>query len=595
MTTRPELTGSFGMIASTHWLASAAGMSVLERGGNAVDAAAAAGFVLQVVEPHLNGPGGDLPAIVWSAADERAHVVCGQGVAPAAATIERFAELGLALVPGSGLLPAVVPGAFGAWTTMLERWGTWELADVLGYALHYAETGFAILPSVNRTIAAVADLFANHWAPSAQTWLVAGRAPAAGTVWRSPAVAATYRLVLADAVGTSREQRIAAARDAWYAGFVADEIGKFCQTAWRDTTGREHAGLLCADDLARWQVGIEEPVGVDYAGRYEVLKTGPWGQGPVFGQQLRLLEALDLEGETPRSAQWIHLITEAAKLAFADREAWYGDDPAVPLEALHSREYASERSKLVTERASLQLRPGSPDGRTPRLATLPDATTGAAGAGEPTLGPQPDASAAEPDAAGAARGDTCHVDVVDRWGNFVSATPSGGWLQSSPVIPALGFALSTRAQMFYLEAGLPNSLRPSVRPRTTLSPSLALRDGVPWLAFGTPGGDQQDQWQVAFFVDLVHSGSDLQTAIDAPMFHITHFPSSFYPRDAHPGELHVEDRLDPTVLDELRRRGHRVVLPGPWSLGRLCAVAREGDMLKAGANARGAQGYAAGR
>ncbi|MDT4982031.1 MAG: gamma-glutamyltranspeptidase / glutathione hydrolase [Pseudonocardiales bacterium] len=581
MTTRPELTGSFGMIASTHWLASAAGMSVLERGGNAFDAAVAAGFVLQVVEPHLNGPGGDLPAIVWSAADGRAHVVCGQGVAPAAATIERFEALGLALIPGSGLLPAVVPGAFGAWTTMLERWGTWELADVLGYALHYAETGFPILPSINRTIAAVAELFTHHWAPSAQTWLVDGAVPSAGRMWRSPVVAATYRRVLAEAAGISREQRIAAARQAWYGGFVAEEIGTFCQTAWRDTSGREHSGLLAADDLARWQVGIEEPVGVDYAGRYVVLKTGPWGQGPVLGQQLRLLEALDLQRESPRSAQWIHLITETAKLAFADREAWYGDDPDVPLAALHSREYARERATLVGAQASLELRPGSPVGRVPRLATLPEASGDAAGVGEPTLGP--------------ARGDTCHVDVVDRWGNFVSATPSGGWLQSSPVIPALGFPLGTRAQMFYLEPGLPNSLRPGVRPRTTLSPSLALRDGEPWLAFGTPGGDQQDQWQLSFFVDLVRSGADLQTAIDAPMFHTNHFPSSFYPRDAHPGELHVEDRMDPAVLDELRRRGHRVVLPGPWSLGRLCAVARDGDVLRAAANARGAQGYAAGR
>jgi gamma-glutamyltranspeptidase / glutathione hydrolase len=595
MTTRPELTGSFGMIASTHWLASAAGMSVLERGGNAFDAAVAAGFVLQIVEPHLNGPGGDLPAIVWSAADGRAHVVCGQGVAPAAATIERFSELGLPLVPGSGLLPAVVPGAFGAWTTMLERWGTWELADVLGYALHYAETGFPILPSIRRTIGAVAELFTNHWAPSAQTWLVDGAAPAPGTVWRSPLVAATYRRVLAEAQGATREQRIAAARSAWYSGFVAEEIGDFCQTSWRDTSGRDHAGLLSADDLDRWRVGIEEPVGVDYAGRYEVLKTGPWGQGPVLGQQLRLLEALDLQGESPRSAEWIHLITEAAKLAFADREAWYGDDLGVPLGALHSREYATERAKLVAEQASLELRPGSPEGRAPRLATLAEAVSGAPGAGEPTLGPVPDAAAAEPDADGATRGDTCHVDVVDRWGNFVSATPSGGWLQSSPVIPALGFPLGTRAQMFYLEPGLPNSLRPGVRPRTTLSPSLALRDGEPWLAFGTPGGDQQDQWQLSFFVDLVRSGADLQTAIDAPMFHTNHFPSSFYPRDAHPGELHVEDRMDPAVLDELRRRGHRVVLPGPWSLGRLCAVARDGDVLRAAANARGAQGYAAGR
>jgi gamma-glutamyltranspeptidase / glutathione hydrolase len=600
MTTRPELTGSFGMIASTHWLASAAGMSVLERGGNAFDAAVAAGFVLQVVEPHLNGPGGELPAIVWSASDGQAHVVCGQGVAPAAASIERFEELGLSLVPGSGLLAAVVPGAFGAWTSLLERWGTWELADILAYAQHYAEHGYPILPSMHRTISTVAELFTAHWGPSAQTWLDGGSAPAPGTIWRSPVVAETYRRIVSAATGPTREARIAAAREAWYAGFVAEEIGRFCETAWRDTSGRDHRGLLSADDLARWQVSVEEPVHVDYAGRYQVLKTRPWGQGPVLAQQLRLLEALDLHHESPRSAPWIHLITEAAKLAFADREAWYGDDPDVPIETLLSPEYARSRAELVAATASLELRPGAPDGRAPRLATLPDEAGGIVGVGEPTVGRlaepiEASADGAVPAADGATRGDTCHIDAVDRWGNFVSATPSGGWLQSSPVIPALGFPLCTRAQMFYLEPGLPNSLRPGVRPRTTLSPSLALRDGEPWLSFGTPGGDQQDQWQLAFFVDLVHSGCGLQEAIDAPMFHTNHFPSSFYPRDAHPGEVQIEDRVDADVVAELQRRGHRVVRPGPWSLGRLSAVVREGDVLKAAANPRGAQGYAAGR
>jgi gamma-glutamyltranspeptidase / glutathione hydrolase len=612
--TRPELLGSFGMVASTHWLASAAGMSVLERGGNAFDAAVAAGFVLQVVEPHLNGPGGDLPAIVWSAAEARAHVVCGQGVSPAAATIERYAERGLSLVPGTGLLAATVPGAFGAWTTMLERWGSWELADVLAYALYYAETGFPVLPTVSRTIGSVAALFREHWTPSAQTWLDGGDAPRPGTWWRTPALAASYRRVLAEASGPSRERRIESARAAWYCGFVAEEFGRFCATtAWRDTSGREHPGLLRADDLARWEAGIEEPVRVDYADRYEVLKTGPWGQGPVLGQQLRLAESLGLHTlrrtavsapsiQAPSvQAEWIHLIAEAAKLAFADREAWYGDSADVPLQALLSRGYASERAALVGEHASLELRPGAPDGRRPRLATLPVAGAVAAGVGEPTLGRIPGSVQATPEGGahdGSASGDTCHVDVVDRWGNLVSATPSGGWLQSSPVVPALGFPLGTRAQMFYLEPGLPNSLRPGVRPRTTLSPSLALRDGQPWMAFGTPGGDQQDQWQLAFFLDVVHpaNGSgDLQTAIDAPMFHTTHFPSSFYPRDAHPGELLVEDRVGAAVIAELGRRGHRVVPAGPWSLGRLSAVAREGDVFRAAANPRGAQGYAIGR
>jgi gamma-glutamyltranspeptidase/glutathione hydrolase len=301
------------------------------------------------------------------------------------------------------------------------------------------------------------------------------------------------------------------------------------------------------------------------------------------------------------------LVTEAAKLAYADREAWYGDPLAsdIPLGALTSAGYAADRAALVGERADLELRPGSPDGRPPRLATLPAAGSPSPGIGEPTMASSEPASS-EPATAGAEpgvgplgqnRGDTCHLDVADRWGNLVSATPSGGWLQSSPVIAALGFPLGTRAQMFYLEPDLPNSLRPGARPRTTLSPSLALRDGEPWLAFGTPGGDQQDQWQLAFFTALVAAGdqANLQAVIDAPMFHTTHFPSSFYPREAHPGELVVEDRVPEAARAELRERGHQVTLSGPWTLGRLSAVAREGDVLKAAANPRGAQGYAAGR
>jgi gamma-glutamyltranspeptidase / glutathione hydrolase len=598
MTTRPELQGSFGMIASTHWLASAAGMSVLERGGNAFDAAVAAGFVLQIVEPHLNGPGGDLPVILWSALDGRAQVVCGQGPAPAAATQQHFNDLGLTLVPGSGPLAATVPGAFGAWTTMLERWGSWELADVLAFALHYAENGFPVLPAISRTIGAVSALFTEHWRPSAAAWLDGTTPPAAGSWWRSPAIAATYRRVLEQATGSSREQRIAAARDAWYRGFVAEEIENFCRGAWRDTSGRDHAGLLNAEDLARWQVPIEAPVPTPYAGRYEVLKTGPWGQGPVVGQQLRMLDALGLQQETALSGRWIHLVTEVAKLGYADREAWYGDPlfSDIPLATLLSPEYAASRAGLVGEQANLDLRPGSPERRAPRLAVLPEAGSAAPGIGEPT---QASSVGSEPDVGrlGANRGDTCHLDVVDRWGNLVSATPSGGWLQSSPVIATLGFPLGTRAQMFYLEPGLPNSLRPGARPRTTLSPSLALRDGEPWLAFGTPGGDQQDQWQLAFFLALVNGGdrANLQASIDAPMFHSTHFPSSFYPRESHPGELVVEDRIPADVLAELRARGHRLTLSGGWTLGRLSAVAKEGRVLRAAANPRGAQGYAIGR
>jgi gamma-glutamyltranspeptidase/glutathione hydrolase len=589
--TRPELNGNFGMVASTHWLASASGMSVLERGGNAVDAAVAAGFVMQIVEPHLSGPGGDLSAITWNASDGAAHVICGQGVAPAAASIEHFTKLGLDLVPGSGLLAAVVPGAFGGWLEMLQRWGTWELADILEYALHYAQTGFPLLATTSAAITSVRDLFIGHWQPSAAVWLDGGNVPGQNQTWRLPGIARAYRRILDEALGATREQRIESARRAFYEGFIADAIDQFSRTAWRDSSGRDHAGLLTAEDLASWRAPIEAPVSVDFAGRYQILKTGPWGQGPVLAQQLRLFEAAGLLEHEARSADWIHLITESAKLAFADREAWYGDpvDTDVPLTTLLSAGYAAGRCDLIGDAASMHLRPGSPDGRAPVLASLPDAAAAQDDAsGEPTIA-----------GLGRTKGDTCHVDVVDRWGNLVSATPSGGWLQSSPVIPELGFPLGTRAQMFYLQPGLANSLRPGVRPRTTLTPSIALRDGLPWLAFGTPGGDQQDQWQATFFADLVQADRrgqlNLQTAIDAPTHHTTHFPSSFYPRDAHPAQLLTEDRLGDDVIAELQRRGHHVRRTGPWSLGRLSVVAKEGSRLRAAANPRGAQGYASGR
>ena len=560
-TTRPELRGTFGMVASTHWLASAAGMAVLERGGNAFDAAVAAGFALQVVEPHLNGPGGDLPAVLYDANSDDVVVLCGQGTAPQAATIDVFRQRGIDVIPGTGLLPAVVPGAFGGWLLMLERFGTWRLADVLEFAIGFADDGFPVIPAITRVIGEVEEVFRNEWPSSAEVFLPA---PEPGTLFRSPGVARTYRQILDEAGSGNREQELARARDAWYRGFVAEAIDGFV---------RAHDGLLTADDMAGWEATLEQPLSVDYRG-LTVFKTGPWGQGPVFLQQLTLLEGFDLGAAAP--AELVHTVVECAKLAFADREAWYGDPDFtdVPLGLLLSKEYADERRRLVTDTASADLRPGGDEPRLPR----PVSAAIAAGAGEPTRA-----------------GDTCHVDVVDRWGNLVSATPSGGWLWSSPVVPELGFPLGTRAQMFWLEEGLPNSLEPGKRPRTTLSPSLAFRGGDPYLAFGTPGGDQQDQWSLNFFLQHVDRGLNLQEAIDAPSFDTNHFPSSFYPRESKPLEVEVEARFGEDVVRDLRERGHDVEVTGDWSLGRVSAVAREAGLLKAAANPRGMQGYAIGR
>jgi gamma-glutamyltranspeptidase/glutathione hydrolase len=600
-TTRPEILGTFGVVASTHWLATASGMAVLEKGGNAFDAAAATGFALQVVEPHLNGPGGEVPIILYSARTGRVDVICGQGVAPAAATIDAYRSLGLDLVPGTGLLAAVVPGAFDAWLLMLRDHGTLELADVLGPAIGYAETGFPLVPNISRTIETVRGLFETEWPTSAAIWLNGG-VPTPGSLFRNPLLAETYRRLLREAdAGGNREARIEAARNAWYRGFVAEAVGRFCRDSRvMDTSGRRHHGLLAGEDMARWSATVEPPCSYDYRG-YALCKTGPWGQGPVALQQLALLKGFDLDDLSPEHPDFVHTVVECAKLAFADRESFYGDPKFVdvPLDTLLSDRYNESRRRQVGDRASRELRPGQVPGygaapvvRVADGAGADVAHAGAHGQGEPTI-----ARFGEPqvEPTGAVRGDTCHLDVIDRWGNMVSATPSGGWLQSSPAIPELGFCLSTRGQMFWLQDGLPASLAPGKRPRTTLTPSLALRDGKPYMAFGTPGGDQQDQWSLNVFLRHVHFGLNLQEAIDAPEFHTSHFPSSFYPRESRPGHVVLEGRFPQATIAALRRRGHDVEVDADWSLGRVSAAAKDGPLLKAAANARFMQGYAVGR
>jgi gamma-glutamyltranspeptidase / glutathione hydrolase len=575
-TTRPELRGTFGMVASTHWLASAAGMAVLEQGGNAFDAAVAAGFTLQVVEPHLNGPGGDLPALLWPAGGEPV-VLCAQGTAPRAATIARYRdELGLELVPGTGPLAAVVPGAFGGWLAMLRDYGTLPLADVLRFAIGYAEHGYPAIPQVAGAIRNVEQLFRDEWTTSADVYLPI---PEPGALHRNPTLAETYARILAESKG-----EVDAALDCWYRGFVAEAFLRFQEREWMDSSGERHAGLLAEADLRDWRPSYEPPLAVDYAG-LTVFKAGPWSQAPVFLQQLRLLEGFDLVGMGLGSAEYIHVVTECAKLAFADREAWYGD-PAfadVPIDDLLSRDYAEERRALVGDEAAAELRPGSPGGREPRLAAPVQGVPVAPGVGEPTR-------------SAGLKGDTVHIDVVDRHGNMVSATPSGGWLWGAPVVPELGFCLGTRAQMFWLDEGLPNSLEPGKRPRTTLSPTLAGRGGDPYLALGTPGGDQQDQWTLHTLLAHAHFGLDLQASIDAPGHHTEAFPSSFYPRETRVRHVAVEERAGDEAIAGLRARGHDVEVSAPWSLGRVSAVGREDDgRVKAGANPRGMQGYAAGR
>ncbi|MFF8957566.1 gamma-glutamyltransferase family protein [Streptomyces sp. NPDC014894] len=592
---RPELYGAFGAVSATHWLPSAAAMAVLEKGGNAFDAAAAAGFVLQVVEPHYNGLGGDVPILSYSATTGEVQVICGQGPMPRAATPERFRSLGLAGIPGSGLLPAVVPGAFGAWIRMLAEHGTLPLADILEHAVAHAENGFPLLPGTADAIAVLAPLFADEWSESGRVYLPGGRPPAAGSRFRNPALAATYRRLLreAHAAGGDRQVQLAAAERAFYQGFVAEAIDSYLAKAEvLDSTGRRHRALLTGQDLAEWRAAAEPSVSLPY-GEYAVHKPGPWSQSPVFLQQLALLDGFDLAGMGQDGAEYVHTVTECAKLAFADREAWYGDPDHsdIPIDTLLSPAYTAGRRALVGPRAAEALRPGSPDGRRPWVPEPPDGPPAAGddwmsqlGDGLPTVV-----------RATAARNDTCTVVVADRFGNLVAAVPSGGWLKSSPVVPGLGFSLGTRGQTMTLQEGHPNSLAPGRRPRTTLSPSLVLRDGRPFLAFGTPGGDRQDQWTLEFFLGVTDFGLGLQAATETLAFHTDHFSSSFTPHESRPKVLTVERNCDPAVVAELRERGHDVRLVPEFSLGKVCAVGmdHERDLLRAAASPRGRQTYAA--
>jgi gamma-glutamyltranspeptidase / glutathione hydrolase len=587
-TTRPEIEGTFGVVTTTHWIATAVGMAMLEKGGNAFDAAVAAAFTLQVVEPHLNGPGGDVPVILHDARRGKTEVICGQGVAPAGATIAHYRKEGLDLVPGTGLLAAVVPGTFETWMMLLRDYGTMPLADVLAPAIGYAANGYPLLERAHATIGTVAALFRDYWPTSAAVYLPGNKVPAAGSLFANKTLAATYSRIVKDAesAGGDRVAQIERARKSWSHGFVAEAIGRFCRTQEiMDTSGQKHRGVLTADDMARWTPHIEAPLTYDY-GRYTVCKTGPWGQGPVTLQQLALLKGFALDGLDPTDPDFIHLLVECSKLAYADREVFYGDPDfvEVPMTTLLSDAYNTARRKLVTDKASLELRPGSIEGFGAVVKLRREPVAMAAGAGEPTVG-----------RLGAMRGDTVHFDIIDRDGNMISSTPSGGWLHSSPVIPELGFCLGTRAQMFWLEEGHPAALAPGKRPRTTLSPTLALRDGEPYLGWGSPGGDGQDQWITQMFARHVHCGMNLQEAIDAPAWHSEHFPSSFWPRTARLGVLVVEGRVPKRTVDELKRRGHSVEVGPDWSEGRLTAASREGWRRRAAANARGMQGYAAGR
>lgn len=580
------------MAATTHWIGSATAQSVLERGGNAFDAAVAVAFVLHAVEPHLNGPGGDLIGIIAPLGREL-EIVGGQGPVPAAASIEWLRAEGIEEMPGAGALAAAVPGAVEALFWILERHGTWELGDCLAYAIEYLEVGHPASPQLSRVIAAVEELYRSSWPSSAEVWMPGDRPPFAGEQVANRAYAATLRRLVqeADSGGGTRVSRIRAAGRAWREGFVAQAIDDFVRTPHVHSDGHQHRGLMQLSDLADFEVVTEAPLSITFHGT-SVLKAGFSTQGPVMLQALAILQHFPDECLDPSTALGVHTITEALKLAMADRDTYYGDAfgvDAVPIGLLDPA-YAARRAALVAETASLQFRPGtdvpgSPRGLVPPLHEMSQEKVGAT-AGEPTVS-----------RTGETRGDTCHVSVVDHWGNVVSLTPSGGWLQSSPTIPTLGFCLGSRLQMTWLDERSPSALIPGRRPRTTLSPTMLMRDGEVVAGLGTPGGDQQDQWQLLYLLRTIVGGYQPQQAIDAATFHTTGAVGSFWPRTWTPGGLVAEARLGASVLEELERRGHRLTVSGDWTLGRVCVVTRDPATGRVGAaaNPRGAQGYAAGR
>jgi len=594
-TTRPVIMGRRGVVTSGHYLASAAGFRILMQGGNAVDAAAAMGFCLNLLEPQNNTTGGEVPTLIYSAREGRTFAISGMGWSPAAFTIDWCRDHGIDLIPGDGFLPACVPAVVDTWATALARFGTMTFSQILQPAIELAENGFPMYPDLQDSIAQNKEKYTEIYPTTGALYCPGGVAPEVGDVFRNPDYAAMLGTLCRAEASQAHRGRIAgieATRDAFYEGEIAERIIDFIASVpIADASGEEHTGLLTLDDMAGWRAAVEDPVSVDYRG-LTVHKCSSWTQGPVFLQQLRLLEGFDLSSMGHNSADYLHTWIECANLAFADREAYYGD-PAfddVPFDVLLSAAYARDRRELVAPEASREMRPGAVGHGFPEYAT------------RGVLDDNRQALAIEGRAANdlgmghAYLGDTTHLDAVDREGNMVSATPSGAWIMSSPVIPGLGFPLGTRAQMFYLNSQRPNALEPHKRPRATLTPSLVTRRGQPYMVFGTPGGDTQDQTTLQFFLNVVDFGMNLQAAIDAPIVYSAHFPSSFYPREMFPARVMAEGRIAPEVLAELERRGHEVIVEDGWSYGRVTGISldRKRGVIRGAASPRRQMAYALG-
>jgi gamma-glutamyltranspeptidase/glutathione hydrolase len=551
----PRLIGSQGAVAANSYLSVNAGVDILKAGGNAIDAACAATLVEGLVNPQMHTLGGECPILIRPAGEARVISLNGNTAAPMAATPQAFFDRGLKDVPEQGILAAGVPAAFSAIMTALSRWGTMSFRDVSAHACELAAKGFPVSAGLRHQhkygIASLRDKFLREWPGSAQLYLKQGRVPEVGEILKNHALA---RML----------DHLAKAKDPlaeFYRGDVAAEIVKF---------SREQGGLLERADFERFQTRIEKPVSLRF-GEVELFKCGFWSQGPAELQTVALMwQRLrgNAPGITPGSADYCHLLIEAMKLAFADREQYYGDG-MVPGEVLLSKDYTNQRAKLIDmRRSNRELRPG--DARR-NAALLPE---------DERLTPKDWG------------GGTVHVDAVDAKGNMASFTPSGGWIMSSEVIPALGFPLSVRMMTFYLEpAHHPNVVAPGKRPRTTLTPALAFKDGKPWMTFGTMGGDNQGQWLLQFFVYRAAFGMTLQDAIEAPRLSTEHFPGFFAPHQGVPNRVRIEARFGAKVIDELRRRGHDIDIAPDWTEGFVSGAQLDetSGLIEAGCDPRGSK------
>jgi gamma-glutamyltranspeptidase/glutathione hydrolase len=596
--------GTRGVVTSGHYLASAAGFRIMEQGGNAIDAAAAMCFALNLLEPQNNSTGGEVPTLIYAAKEGKAYAVSGMGWSPEQLTIDWCRANEIDMIPGDGFLPACVPSVVDTWAVVLARFGTFGFAQVLQPTIELAEQGFPMYEGLHNYLVRAQARFEEQYPSTFALYYPNGRAPETGEVWRNPDYARVLRQLCdaeAAAQGKGRVAGIEAARNAFYEGETAHRMADFlANTRVMDASGKAHAGLLTYADIAQWHADVEAPATVNYRG-LDVYKCPTWTQGPVFLQQLTLLEGFDLAALGHNSANYLHTYIECTKLAFADREAYYGDPlfDDVPLDVLLSKAYAAERRKLIGAAASYELRPGDVGHGIPAYATLDVLADNRLGLQSRAAGAAPRARVDDlpDDLRGRAHlGDTTHLDAIDRQGNMVASTPSGGWIGSSPVVPGLGFPMGTRGQMFYLNAARPNALAPHKRPRATLTPTLVTRNGEPYLAFGTPGGDAQDQWTLQVFLNYVDFGMDIQAALDAPAVDSLHFPSSFYPRTAEPGVMEAENRIAPEVIAELEKRGHRVSVVDGWVMGKCMGIRfdRERGVILGGASPKGNIGYAIG-